>query len=47
MESNVVSDPQISLRYFPLKNNYVYAQLSSKMSQDGLQKLTGQTPNQK
>ncbi len=36
--------PDIYLRYFPLKEDYVYAQLSSQLTEKDYQSLTGITP---
>ena len=40
------SIPDVYLRYFPLKEDYVYAQLSSQLTQSNYQGLTGITPGQ-
>lgn len=40
------SSTKISLRYFPLKEGYVFAQLSTQMSGKQYQSMTGITPGQ-
>ena len=46
MESSSDSKAKISIRYFPLKEGYVFAQLSTQMSGAQYQALTGITPGQ-
>jgi hypothetical protein len=38
--------PDINFKYFPLKEDYVYAQFSSQMDEAAYQKLTGVTPGE-
>ncbi len=46
VESNH-NKPEVTLRYFPLKEDYVFAQFQTKMTQRAFNALTGSTPDVK